>query len=82
MFDEVTAALDPATVRDVLVVIEELAREGMTCILVTHEMGFARGMSDCVYSMDSGVIVEHGPPEQIFGQPRDERTRGFLEHVL
>ncbi len=82
MFDEVTAALDPETVKEVLTTIRELAEDGMTCMLVTHEMGFAREIADRVYFTDHGVIVEHGPPKELFGSPRDPRTREFLEHVL
>jgi polar amino acid transport system ATP-binding protein len=82
LFDEVTAALDPETKNDVLVTIRELAAEGMTCILVTHEMGFAREVADHVYFTDAGVIVEHGPASDIFGNPREERTRAFLQQVL
>ena len=81
MFDEVTAALDPKTSRDVLATIEELADEGMTCIIVTHEMSFARKVSDTVYFIEHGNIVESGPPEQVFGAPSDERTRFFLSHA-
>ena len=62
LFDEVTAALDPETVKEVLITIKELAQEGMTCILVTHVMGFAREVADYFYFTDRGVIVEHGPP--------------------
>jgi polar amino acid transport system ATP-binding protein len=82
LFDEVTASLDPETVKEVLVTIRELAEEGMTCILVTHEMGFAREVSDHVYFTDRGVIVEHGPPESFFRQASDRRTREFLSQVL
>ncbi|HEX8666350.1 MAG TPA: amino acid ABC transporter ATP-binding protein [Beijerinckiaceae bacterium] len=82
LFDEVTAALDPETKKEVLVTIRELAAEGMTCILVTHEMAFAREVADHVYFTDAGVIVEHGPPSELFGSPREERTRLFLEQVL
>jgi polar amino acid transport system ATP-binding protein len=82
MFDEVTAALDPETVKEVLLTIRELAEEGMTCMLVTHEMGFAREIADRVYFTDRGVIVEHGPPNQLFGSPQDPRTKEFLDHVL
>lgn len=82
LFDEVTAALDPETVKEVLVTIRELAEEGMTCLLVTHEMAFAREVADHVYFTDAGVIVEHGEPKAIFGSPRHERTRAFLERVL
>src|ERR1700758_4537265 len=78
LFDEVTAALDPETVKEVLVTIRELAEEGMTCILVTHEMGFAREVADQIYFTDRGVVVEHGPPAEFFTQCCDERTRRFL----
>lgn len=82
LFDEVTAALDPETVKEVLFTIRELAAEGMTCILVTHEMGFAREVADHVYFTDRGVIVEHGPPDQLFNKAKDPRTRQFLSQVL
>ncbi|GLK79338.1 amino acid ABC transporter ATP-binding protein [Methylopila turkensis] len=82
LFDEVTAALDPETVKEVLVTIRELAEEGMTCILVTHEMGFARSLADHIYFTDRGVIVEHGPPAEFFAAPKDERTRAFLGQIL
>ncbi|MDP0928675.1 amino acid ABC transporter ATP-binding protein [Paracoccus onubensis] len=82
LFDEVTAALDPETVKEVLVTIKDLAAEGMTCILVTHEMGFAREIADHIYFTDKGVIVEHGPPEQFFSNASDPRTRQFLSQVL
>ncbi|MCE7027113.1 amino acid ABC transporter ATP-binding protein [Jiella avicenniae] len=82
LFDEVTAALDPETVKEVLLTIKELAAEGMTCILVTHEMGFAREVADHVYFTDRGVIVEHGPPEELFTEARDERTRRFLSQIF
>ena len=82
LFDEVTAALDPETVKEVLVTIRELAEEGMTCILVTHEMGFAREVCDHIYFTDRGVIVEHGPPKEFFAQARDPRTRQFLDQIL
>lgn len=82
LFDEVTAALDPETVKEVLTTIRELAADGMTCILVTHEMGFAREVADHVYFTDRGVIVEHGPPDVFFGAPRDPRTKTFLSQVL
>jgi len=82
LFDEVTAALDPETVGDVLVTIRELAAEGMTCILVTHEMGFARELADQIYFTDAGRIVEQGSPQELFGSPRDPRTRAFLERIL
>ena len=82
LFDEVTAALDPETVKEVLVTIRELTQEGMTCILVTHEMGFAREIADHIYFTDHGIIVEHGPPAELLDNPREERTRAFLEQVL
>ena len=82
LFDEVTAALDPETVKEVLVTIKDLASEGMTCILVTHEMGFAREVADHIYFTDRGVIVEHGPPATFFDEARDPRTREFLSQIL
>ncbi|MGH1360003.1 MAG: amino acid ABC transporter ATP-binding protein [Burkholderiaceae bacterium] len=82
LFDEVTAALDPETVKEVLVTIKDLAAEGMTCLLVTHEMGFAREVADHVYFTDRGVIVEHGPPDSFFEQASDPRTREFLSQIL
>ncbi|MEP3276235.1 MAG: amino acid ABC transporter ATP-binding protein [Stappiaceae bacterium] len=82
LFDEVTAALDPETVNEVLVTIKELAEEGMTCILVTHEMGFAREVADHVYFTDRGVIVEHGRPDTFFDEAKDPRTKEFLSQIL
>ncbi len=82
LFDEVTAALDPETVKEVLVTIRELAEEGMTCLLVTHEMGFAREVADHIYFTDRGVIIEHGPPKDFFANARDERTKAFLSQIL
>ncbi|HTW54147.1 MAG TPA: amino acid ABC transporter ATP-binding protein [Stellaceae bacterium] len=82
LFDEVTAALDPETKKEVLVTIRELAADGMTCILVTHEMAFAREIADTVYFTDGGFIVESGPPSQIFQAPQNPRTRAFLDLVL
>jgi polar amino acid transport system ATP-binding protein len=82
LFDEVTAALDPETVKEVLVTIKDLAAEGMTCILVTHEMGFAREIADHIYFTDRGVIVEHGPPATFFKEAKDPRTREFLSQIL
>ncbi|HYF92981.1 MAG TPA: amino acid ABC transporter ATP-binding protein [Symbiobacteriaceae bacterium] len=82
LFDEPTSALDPELVGEVLEVIKQLAREGMTMMVVTHEMGFAREVAHRVIFMDEGRIVEEGPPEQIFRQPREERTRAFLRKVL
>ena len=82
LFDEVTAALDPETVKEVLVTIHELAEDGMTCILVTHEMGFAREVADHIYFTDRGVIVEHGPPKTFFDNAQDPRTKEFLGQIL
>jgi len=82
LFDEVTAALDPETVKEVLLTVRELAEEGMTCLLVTHEMGFAREVADYMYFTDGGVIVEHGPPTEFFARPQHERTRAFLSQIL
>ncbi|MEM9682743.1 MAG: amino acid ABC transporter ATP-binding protein [Pseudomonadota bacterium] len=82
LFDEVTAALDPETVREVLVTIQELAEEGMTCILVTHEMAFARTVANSIHFTDDGIIVESGPPAEIFGHASDARTRSFLDQIL
>ena len=82
LFDEVTAALDPETVKEVLVTIKDLAQEGMTCILVTHEMGFAREIADHIYFTDNGVIVEHGPPATFFSEAKDPRTKEFLSQIL
>jgi cystine transport system ATP-binding protein len=81
LFDEPTSALDPELVGEVLKVMKELAQEGMTMVVVTHEMGFARDVADEVIFMDQGVIVEHGTPQQLFTQPREERTRQFLQHL-
>nr|WP_297156408.1 amino acid ABC transporter ATP-binding protein [Thermogemmatispora sp.] len=78
LFDEATSALDPELVGEVLKVMRQLAEEGMTMVVVTHEMGFARDVADHVIFMDHGVIVEEGPPEQIFDDPQNERTRNFL----
>ena len=82
LFDEVTAALDPETVKEVLVTIKDLAQDGMTCILVTHEMGFAREIADHIYFTDRGVIVEHGPPATFFKDAKDPRTKEFLSQIL
>ncbi len=82
LFDEVTAALDPETVKEVLVTIQDLAAEGMTCILVTHEMGFAKEVANHVYFTDKGVIVEHGPPDTFFNDAKDPRTQEFLGQIL
>jgi polar amino acid transport system ATP-binding protein len=82
LFDEVTAALDPETVKEVLNTIRELVQDGMTCILVTHEMRFARDVAHQIFFTDQGLIVEHGSPDQFFDSPQDARTREFLGHVL
>jgi polar amino acid transport system ATP-binding protein len=82
LFDEITAALDPETVKEVLVTIKDLAAEGMTCMLVTHEMGFAREIADHIYFTDRGIIVEHGPPATFFTDAKDPRTREFLSQIL
>jgi ABC-type polar amino acid transport system ATPase subunit len=82
LFDEVTSALDPELIKEVLDVMRELAEEGMTMVVVTHEMGFARGVGDHVVFMDEGVIVEEGPPHEVLGNPREERTQRFLGLVL
>lgn len=82
LFDEVTAALDPETKKEVLFTIRDLAAEGMTCILVTHEMGFASEVADHVYFTDGGMIVESGTPTDIFKAAQNDRTRAFLSQVL
>ena len=82
LFDEPTSALDPELVGEVLAVMRDLARSGMTMMVVTHEIGFAREVADTVVFMDEGVIVEQGTPEQVLGDPQHERTRSFLAHVL
>jgi len=82
LFDEVTAALDPETVKEVLITIQQLAEEGMTCILVTHEMGFAREVANHIYFTDRGIIVEHGPPDTFFDDAKDPRTKEFLSQIL
>ena len=82
LFDEVTSALDPELVKDVLDVMRELADEGMTMIVVTHEMGFAREVANQVIFMDEGVIVEQGTPDQVIRDPKEERTKRFLGLVL
>lgn len=81
LFDEPTSALDPELVNDVLGVMEQLAEEGMTMVVVTHEMSFARRVASEVALFDSGVIVEQAPPQQFFDEPRHERTRRFLAHI-
>ena len=82
LFDEPTSALDPEMVKEVLEVIKSLVDSGMTTIIVTHEMAFAREISHRVLFMDQGIILEQGPPEQIFGHPQQPRTREFLSKVL
>jgi polar amino acid transport system ATP-binding protein len=82
LFDEPTSALDPELVGDVLAVMRGLAEDGMTMIVVTHEMGFAREVADTVAFLDGGVVVESGPPAEVLVDPRHERTRAFLSKVL
>jgi polar amino acid transport system ATP-binding protein len=82
LLDEITSALDPQLVSDVLNLVRELANSGMTMILATHEMGFAREVADKVCFLDAGRILEEGPPSQIFTSPREPRTREFLSRVL
>ena len=82
LFDEPTSALDPELVGDVLDVMRGLAEEGMTMIVVTHEMGFAREVGDTVVFMDSGVVVESGDPREVLTAPQHERTKSFLSKVL
>ena len=82
LFDEPTSALDPEMVNEVLDVMKQLAHEGMTMVVVTHEMGFAREVADRVVFMDGGYIVEEGDPEQLFGNPQNDRTKAFLGKVL
>lgn len=82
LFDEPTSALDPEMVKGVLEVIKNLAESGMTCVIVTHEMGFAREVSDRVLFIDGGVVAEEGTPEEVFSHPKNERTKEFLSQVL
>ncbi|MEQ9040676.1 MAG: amino acid ABC transporter ATP-binding protein [Silicimonas sp.] len=82
LFDEITSALDPELVGEVLDVLRQLREEGMTMVLATHEMGFARELADKVCFLDAGVILEEGPPARVFGAPERERTRAFLRRVL
>jgi polar amino acid transport system ATP-binding protein len=82
LFDEPTSALDPELVGEVLQAMKQLATEGMTMIVVTHEMGFAREVADTVVFMDAGVVVESGSPSAVLTNPREERTREFLSKVL
>ena len=82
LFDEPTSALDPEMVCEVLDVMRELAAEGMTMVIVTHEMGFARDVADRVFFVDEGIIIEEGTPGQVLGNPQNERTKNFLSKVL
>ena len=82
LLDEITSALDPELVSEVLNIVRELAKEGMTMLLATHEMGFAREVASKVCFLYAGVVHEEGPPEQIFGAPRDDRTRAFLRRII
>jgi polar amino acid transport system ATP-binding protein len=82
LFDEPTSALDPELVGEVLDVMRNLASEGMTMIVVTHEMGFAREVGDHLVFMDAGVVVEAGPPREVLANPQHERTKAFLSKVL
>ena len=82
LFDEPTSALDPEMIGEVLEVMKELAREGMTMIVVSHEMGFARDVANRVVMMDDGVVVEEGTPDQVFSAPTQERTKAFLSKIL
>jgi polar amino acid transport system ATP-binding protein len=82
LLDEVTSALDPELVAEVLEVIRELAGEGMTMLIATHEMSFARDVAHRVCFLDAGVILEEGPPEQVFGAPREPRTQQFLQRIV
>jgi polar amino acid transport system ATP-binding protein len=82
LFDEPTSALDPELVGEVLDVMRDLARDGMTMVVVTHEMGFAREVGDELVFMDEGVVVEAGPPREVLADPQHERTRSFLSKVL
>ena len=82
LFDEPTSALDPEMIKEVLDVMLDLAKEGMTMLVVSHEMGFAKAAADVVIFMDEGEIIEQGPPDMIFDHPKEERTQRFLEHIL
>jgi polar amino acid transport system ATP-binding protein len=82
LLDEVTSALDPELVAEVLAVVHELAAEGMTMLIATHEMGFARDIAGRVCFLDEGVILEEGPPDEIFTEPAEERTRQFLQRII
>lgn len=82
LFDEPTSALDPEMVGEVLDIMKDLAKEGMTMVVVTHEMGFAKEVGDRILFMDGGYIIEEGTPEEVFGNPKNERTQNFLAKVL
>jgi polar amino acid transport system ATP-binding protein len=82
LFDEPTSALDPEMVGEVLDVMRQLANEGMTMVIVTHEMGFARQVADRVLFIDQGIIAEEGTPDEVFGNPQNPRTKSFLNKVL
>ncbi|MFJ4190326.1 amino acid ABC transporter ATP-binding protein [Kitasatospora sp. NPDC089509] len=82
LLDEITAALDPVLVGEVLSVVRDLKEQGMTMVISTHEMGFAREVADQVCFLDGGVVLEQGPPEQVFGDPQEERTRRFLSRIV
>ena len=82
LFDEPTSALDPEMIGEVLAVMEELGREGMTMIVVSHEMGFAREVANRVVMIDDGQIVEEGTPDELFSNPQQERTKAFLSKIL
>jgi polar amino acid transport system ATP-binding protein len=82
LFDEPTSALDPEMIKEVLDVMLDLAKDGMTMLVVSHEMGFARAAADKVVFMDEGEVIEVGPPSQLFNNPVHERTKKFLKHIL
>jgi len=82
LFDEPTSALDPEMIQEVLDVMLNLASEGMTMVVVSHEMGFARAAAHRVILMDAGQIIEQGPPQELFSNPKEERTKAFLSHIL
>ena len=82
LLDEITSALDPELTGEVLKVVAELAKKGMTMLIATHEMGFAKDIANRVCFLDEGVILEQGPPKQIFSDPREERTKQFLQSII
>ena len=82
LFDEPTSALDPEMVGEVLDVMQQLAKDGMTMVVVTHEMGFAREVGDRILFLDEGLLVEEGTPDEVFNHPKEERTQSFLNKVL